>query len=308
MTSKTIIGAGLLALMILCALCVLRHYPYSGHTAATAVAVSAPMAAPTATPISNVALLPPFAARLDAGKVTLEGTVPDQPAKDRILATALASFGAGNFNDTLTLAAPGAASFGADWLNSVLGWLPFLGRFGNRGDIAFNGQTLTVSGEVPTQEIKIRLLDELRTLYGQSTTIVDQLTVTESLLSESEAKVQADLKQLLLKGVEFDTGSDKVTNVGADTLNQLVPALAAAPDVPVEISGHTDNRGTEPSNQELSQRRAQSVKTYLTGKGIAAARMTTRGFGSTQPIADNATLEGQARNRRIEFRVVPRAR
>ena len=71
----------------------------------------------------------------------------------------------------------------------------------------------------------------------------------------------------------------------------------------MSISGHTDSSGDAASNQSLSQARADSVRSYLISKGIAAARMTAAGFGQTKPIADNATPDGRRRNRRIEFAV-----
>jgi OOP family OmpA-OmpF porin len=252
--------------------------------------------------------LPPFTAGLTNGKVMLDGTVPDQSAKDRILAAAAAAFGAGNFIDRMRIAPPEIGQrFGVGWLDRILSWLPFLGRFGSRGDISFNGQSVTVGGEVATQDIKTRLLDDLRGVFGADFTINDQITVTESLLDEAEARAQANLKQLLMKGIEFSTASDKITPAGAAVLDEAAKALAENAEANIEISGHTDNVGAAKMNQDLSQRRAASVRKYLTGKGIAAARMTPKGYGPTQPIADNSTDEGKARNRRIEFRVIPKA-
>jgi OOP family OmpA-OmpF porin len=254
------------------------------------------------------ALLPPFTARLSSGTVTLDGTVPDQASLDRILATATAAFGAGKFVNNIKIAPAGSTfAWGADWLKRILGYLPFLGRFGSRGDITFNGQSVTVSGEVPTGEVKTRLLSDLRAIFGDNYTIADNITVVESLLSELEAKAQANLKELLMKGIEFDTASDRVKPAGTAVLDEAARALTANADANIEISGHTDDRGAARLNQALSQRRAESVKKYLAGKGIAAARMTPKGYGPSQPVADNATDEGRARNRRIEFRVIPKA-
>ena len=409
MGSKTIIGLGLLALMALCAICVVRHYPFtdahlaptatldakltdgkvvlsgtlpnqadkdrvlaqaatlygagnfidrltvgdsvggdswmsaalgllplanragagggialagdaatiSGLTAsedarkdlvAKATSAAAGMSLTDKLTVGGGALLPPFMAKLAGGKVTLDGTVPDQPSLDRILAAATTAFGAGNFASNLKLAAPGSNfSWGSDWLRKVLGWIPFLSRFSKTGDISFNGQSVTVNGEVATSDIKNRLLDDIGAIFGTNYTIADNITVVESLLSESEARAQANLKQLLLKGVEFATGSDKVTPAGAAVLDEAARALADNPDADIEISGHTDNVGAPSMNQDLSQRRSTSVKRYLSGKGIAANRMAPKGYGQTQPIADNTTDEGRTRNRRIEFRVIPKA-
>jgi len=71
----------------------------------------------------------------------------------------------------------------------------------------------------------------------------------------------------------------------------------------VDLDGHTDSIGTERYNQGLSERRARAVRDYLVKKGINPARITTRGFGETKPIADNKTRDGRAKNRRVEIRV-----
>jgi outer membrane protein OmpA-like peptidoglycan-associated protein len=72
----------------------------------------------------------------------------------------------------------------------------------------------------------------------------------------------------------------------------------------VEIGGHTDNVGSDESNLQLSDSRAKSVVEYLVSKGIDASRLTYKGYGETQPIADNESDEGRAKNRRTEFRVI----
>jgi len=71
------------------------------------------------------------------------------------------------------------------------------------------------------------------------------------------------------------------------------------------VEGHTDSQGEPSYNQELSQKRAQSVRDYLVSRGIAADRVTAQGFGLTRPIADNGSAEGRANNRRVEIVVLP---
>ena len=72
-------------------------------------------------------------------------------------------------------------------------------------------------------------------------------------------------------------------------------------DVKVEVAGHTDSVGTEEYNMGLSLRRAEAVRQYLVGKGIAADRLIVRGYGESRPVADNATAEGRFQNRRVEL-------
>ena len=72
----------------------------------------------------------------------------------------------------------------------------------------------------------------------------------------------------------------------------------------IEVSGHTDNKGTMQANQVLSENRARSVYQYLIANGISAERLSFKGFGQTQPIASNDTEDGRSQNRRTEFKIV----
>ena len=72
----------------------------------------------------------------------------------------------------------------------------------------------------------------------------------------------------------------------------------------IEIHAHTDSMGEVAYNQSLSEKRANSVRDYMIGKGVAAERMVAKGYGETQPIADNGTRDGRAENRRVELKVI----
>jgi len=89
------------------------------------------------------------------------------------------------------------------------------------------------------------------------------------------------------------------------TLDQVAQVLSQYNETYIDVYGHTDSTGSEAYNQDLSERRAQSVANYLESRGVQAARIGTRGFGETQPIAPNDTEEGRAANRRVEIRIVP---
>lgn len=86
-----------------------------------------------------------------------------------------------------------------------------------------------------------------------------------------------------------------------NNLDRLVTVLEAYPDTDIELQGHTDNKGSKAYNQTLSENRASAVSGYLAQKGIGSERMTIKGFGLTMPKYDNATEEGRAQNRRVEF-------
>jgi outer membrane protein OmpA-like peptidoglycan-associated protein len=84
-------------------------------------------------------------------------------------------------------------------------------------------------------------------------------------------------------------------------LDKLVTVLNSYPDTNIELQGHTDSKGSESYNQNLSEERAGTVSGYLAGKGIASSRLTTKGFGETAPKYGNDTDDGRAENRRVEF-------
>jgi outer membrane protein OmpA-like peptidoglycan-associated protein/plastocyanin len=112
---------------------------------------------------------------------------------------------------------------------------------------------------------------------------------------------------IVLRGVNFDYDKASLTLNAKALLDQVAHALSSRPDIMAELDGHTDGIGGVAYNQRLSERRAASVKNYLVMQGIAANRLTTRGFGKSMPIADNATAEGRELNRRVELKVVDSA-
>ena len=89
------------------------------------------------------------------------------------------------------------------------------------------------------------------------------------------------------------------------TLDQVAQVLSQYNETYIDVYGHTDSTGSDAYNQQLSERRADSVARYLESRGVQSARIGTRGFGETQPIAPNDTEDGRAANRRVEIRIVP---
>ena len=108
-------------------------------------------------------------------------------------------------------------------------------------------------------------------------------------------------KSFSFTGIRFRTGSATILKSSEDELLKAVTVMRDNPQVRVEIAGHTDSRGGKAKNTRLSQRRANAVKAYLVKRGVAADRMTTKGYGPSQPIKSNKTKTGRSANRRIEF-------
>ena len=123
-------------------------------------------------------------------------------------------------------------------------------------------------------------------------------------VDERGCAVQTEQQSVVLKGVTFLPGSTTLTNEAKAVLDPAAAALMGQQDLKVEIGGHTDAQGSDAANQKLSQRRADSVRQYLVSKGVAADRLTAKGYGEAQPVATNDTPAGRAENRRVEFKIV----
>ncbi|WP_297765862.1 OmpA family protein [uncultured Muriicola sp.] len=105
-------------------------------------------------------------------------------------------------------------------------------------------------------------------------------------------------------GVYFDTNKSNIKGTSVETLNKLAGILKEYPKTEILVEGHTDSAGSDEYNMGLSKLRAESVTNYLIGQGILGGRFTTKWFGETQPVADNATAEGKSKNRRVEIGIV----
>jgi len=110
--------------------------------------------------------------------------------------------------------------------------------------------------------------------------------------------------KIVLRGVNFEFNRAQLTANAKTILDGVADALNSAPNVRVELGGHTDGKGSDDYNQKLSDRRAASVRQYLIGKGIDAGRMESHGYGKSEPVADNGTDEGRELNRRVELKII----
>ena len=126
------------------------------------------------------------------------------------------------------------------------------------------------------------------------------------------AGVQVDIKgceikeEITLEGVNFQTNSDRLVTGAESILSDAAATLRKNPTIKVEVAGHTDSDGAAEYNEGLSARRAQTVHDYLAANGVDVSRMTVRGYGEAQPVADNSTAAGKAQNRRVVLRITAR--
>ncbi len=121
-----------------------------------------------------------------------------------------------------------------------------------------------------------------------------------ALVVVTETKIE--LKQTVF----FDTNKATIRAVSFALLEDVAHALADNPTIKVDIEGHTDSQGADARNLKLSQKRAESVRTFLVKKGVRSDRLTPKGYGESVPIADNRTEDGRAQNRRVEFTITSR--
>jgi outer membrane protein OmpA-like peptidoglycan-associated protein len=106
-------------------------------------------------------------------------------------------------------------------------------------------------------------------------------------------------------GVYFDTNKFNINAASQATLNKLIGVFKEYPDTNILIVGHTDSQGSDEYNMTLSKNRAYAVTNYLSQNGISQGRLTTNWFGETQPLHDNTTAEGRAKNRRVNVAILP---
>jgi outer membrane protein OmpA-like peptidoglycan-associated protein len=135
----------------------------------------------------------------------------------------------------------------------------------------------------------------------QQTALAEQrATAAERELQELRARETSRGAVITLGDVLFDTASATLNPGGMQQIARLATFLAENPDRTVLIEGHTDSRGSESYNLELSQRRADSVRNALIGAGVDPARINARGLGEAMPVASNETAAGRQQNRRVE--------
>jgi OOP family OmpA-OmpF porin len=159
------------------------------------------------------------------------------------------------------------------------------------------GQVVELRGEVPSEAVRQQVIQDLSHAAGRTYSIKHALKV---VVPEQVLIDQA----LANRTVEFEPGSAVLTPAGAKLLDDMAKALGQFKGRSFELVGHTDGHGARQSNLALSLARAEAVKAYLVSKGLLAQNLRTKGLGPDQPIANNATDEGRARNRRIDFKLV----
>lgn len=227
-------------------------------------------------------------------------------------------------------AEPGVAEYGAVYLDRASDRIANLDK---KLDNDKSGQAEAVAGEIDAlietarTRAKIAMLkQDVEQAKAQAAARTNekladaQATVASAQADAAAAQAEAarlkaemrdyQLKQtqlgatLVLQDVVFETGKADLKAGAAQRLQPLAQYLQANPSVKVRIDGHTDSQGSDAYNQQLSQARAQAVRTALAGMGVAPERITALGHGEAQPVADNKIAAGRQQNRRVEVTLV----
>lgn len=158
--------------------------------------------------------------------------------------------------------------------------------------------TVTVRKGAQWVSVKTGMFNEFAA-YEQTAVKVKEMDQDMTAGAQAIADALSGSGKLDIYGITFATGQATLTPESEKVLSDVLTVLTGNPEWRLRIEGHTDNVGNAAANQKLSQARAAAVVAWLTGKGIDAGRVSAVGLGDTEPVADNATEEGRAKNRRV---------
>ncbi len=235
--------------------------------------------------------------------VSLEGNVSSAERQDFVVDTLSPAF---RSIDIEALTVLEGLEEGSGWLGASLGLLLSLQPSLDEGTMTIdpNGKLLIVGGDILGKDLRNELnarVVEVGTQLGYD--VIPAIRLIEVGPTEEEIEeLQFNLDEVIEgKVVEFEVKSFALTPKGIELLDEILAALRQAPEVRIEIAGHTDSRGSAAENQQLSDDRANAVLEYLVSGGESPDRFEVIGYGEDKPTETNDTAEGRARNRRIEF-------
>jgi outer membrane protein OmpA-like peptidoglycan-associated protein len=287
-----------LPIVVLAALWLTHRGPFeTGTCCGTAddVAAAPPSTTTAPAPPPSAEKIPgTLAIRSDGDRRVLEGTVSDQAAKDRLLQAANAAFGAANVVDKLAIDAATTTSNCAEKADALFAALKTGPPIGVACD---NDGRVTLTGSALSDADKSSRERWAKDFFGADTVVVDAIEVAAPAQPATRPEdVRCGAR--MPAAVTFATASSRIDSRGRKLLDAIVPCLK---DGRYEVAGYTDNIGSAEDNLRLSKARAESVRAYMILKGVDADRLVAIGYGADHSIGDNATREGRASNRRIEF-------
>ncbi len=249
---------------------------------------------------------PEFVATLSPeGQVQLRGRLSDESLRRMADSFAKASFGSEN----VYTAARVVENMPDNWAARVLAGLEALSYLTN-GSVVVSPDTLVLTGTTTQENARADVSGLLSEKLGKGALFSLNITYREPpppekiLPTAEECEIQLQASQEGSK-IAFEPGSATIAEESLGVMNRIADILKECSDIRLEIQGHTDSQGRESMNLDLSQARADSVLNELQARRILTASYVAKGYGESEPIADNQTEEGREANRRIEFHLIP---
>ncbi|SMX23166.1 OmpA family protein [Boseongicola aestuarii] len=245
-----------------------------------------------------------LATRSPEGLVQLRGRLGDDLTQMAVRSFAAAHFGSGNVYPATRL----DASLPAGWPTRVLTALESLAIL-NNGAAIVTADSVEVSGVSGRPDARGEITRILSSKLPEGTTFALDISYSEALdplaaLPTPEECVEKINEAVAQKKITFAPSSTEIEDDAMTTIDSISELLRDCQTVKIEIGGHTDSQGREVMNEQLSQARADAVLNAIMARRVLTSNLTAKGYGETQPIADNDTEAGREANRRIEFRLV----
>lgn len=228
-----------------------------------------------------------------AEPIVVEGVVPNESSKQAILAKMYSVYGSDQVIDKIKVK-PVSAPNG--WSDSVTKIITADLKKVKQGKLSVRGTEVELMGKMLNQ-------NDIQPTTANFQNMIQIPYRLNIQLSVNQAEQQIIDDALKNRIIEFESGSVILAASGTKILDEMAVALNKVAGKKVKIIGHTDSSGSPAKNLILSQERAATVKKYLTEKNVPTDYLTVEGLGSTQPVADNTTIDGRKKNRRIEFEV-----
>lgn len=238
------------------------------------------------------------------GKFTLSGVVPTEQDKAAMDAELKKTFGDNGYLNNLTVAANIKPS---TWFGKISGMFDLLKLPG--AEMSINDNIMTLSGTAGSLKDKLQAhFGDTMTVNALNTDAIAKTATSDALAAlnalSPDASGQDILKALGLQIINFSSGSTAIPADNQTVLKKAAELLKSKKDFKFTIEGHADNQGKAAENMTLSDKRAQAVRSFLIANGVSDSTVSAKGFGETQPIADNAAETGRLKNRRIAYKAM----
>lgn len=256
-------------------------------------------------PVDGAPINPEFVATLSPeGLVHIRGRIGSEVTRNTVDSFAKARFA----SDVVHTSARVAEGLPRDWPVRVLAGLETLSYLSN-GAVTVTPDNLMIKGNTGRKDASAMIAGFLSEKLGEAAQFSIEVTYQEELdpiahIPSPEECEERIAQMQVNRKIGFEPGAATLDETGLQIMDDIAEILKECGEIRMEIGGHTDSQGREVMNQQLSQNRAQAVLNELRTRRVLTASISAKGYGESQPIADNKTEEGREANRRIEFRLI----